>query len=306
MKKVQSPPISSAELDEFAVYDQRDLGAFCPAALDDWGLSLKQFRVYLHVCRRAGKGACFASQSTIAGHLGLSRKSVNEALRDLVTLGFIDVEKRSGNRRLYRLLPIPPRRSDSCNEKLQQPDSSTGSVTKSYNTTEESEACCNPSVTTVVTLALQPYKVLPDKDTNTSLPGPIQEAEIVSNAPYWEGCTDPIVVYIAEAFHGVTKYAHASRPPTLKRVTDLVARIRQEAPDDQAIIDMVDGWKDFHEADEVGKYGRNDPVASLRERIAFLRPKWAVVKKRARGSSNTRTKSESLQDEVTRLSGGVL
>lgn len=98
--------------------------------------------------------------------------------------------------------------------------------------------------------------------------------------PYWEGCGDPLVVYVAEAISKIGKYANASRPPTIARLEDLVGKARELAPDDKAVQFMVDNWKEFHLADVKAKYGKQDPVASLREQIGYYRPRWAQMRRR--------------------------
>lgn len=129
---------------------------------------------------------------------------------------------------------------------------------------------------------------------------------------YWDGCDDLLVVHIAETFASVPKYANASRPPTLARVTELVHRLREIAPHDEAIRDMVKNWHEFHEADKKAKYGKSDPVASMRGQIGHYEPKWTVQRSKLKRIAETETSinhnrrgaRETMADELARITGG--
>lgn len=282
--------------------DARDLGAFCPAALDDWPLSFAQFRVYMHVCRRAGGGSgCWATQSSMAEHLRVSRRTVLDTLASLVELGFLSVERRAGNRRAYRILPIPPR-PDLPNTNPEVLELEKGVVKNLHNSVEdEGGVVCENSQQLYLGLHSH-LKVLPLKvvsSTHTT-------GACGREGRWWDGDPDPMVAYVAEAFAQVPKYAEASRPPTPDRVRTLVARIREDAPDEGAIRDMVDNWRDFHAADTKARYGKQDPVASLREQIAIRRPKWVVAKKRAEAWAGTTPKrKETMRETYERLMRGA-
>jgi hypothetical protein len=126
-----------------------------------------------------------------------------------------------------------------------------------------------------------------------------------SPEPYWTNCDDPTIRFMAEKIASVTKYAGASRPATLERVMDLISRMREIAPDDGAIIDLVTNWHDFHSADTKGKYGKSDPISSMRAQIAYYQPKWSVVAKRSTRQSTRVNRSESMTDELDRITGGA-
>lgn len=119
----------------------------------------------------------------------------------------------------------------------------------------------------------------------------------------WLSEPDRVVAYMGQKISEVRKYANASRPATVQRVTDLVARMRTEAPDDQAICDLVDNWFDFHSADTDAKYGKGDPVASMRQQLGFARPRWAAAVARAnRGAASRQVRrDESMADELSRI-----
>jgi hypothetical protein len=133
--------------------------------------------------------------------------------------------------------------------------------------------------------------------------------------PYWEGHADPMVEFMGKIIASVPKYANASRPATLTRVEEIIERIRTEAPDDQAIKDMLTDWCDFNQADTSGKFGKQDPIASIRQQIGFRRPRWAVMRKRMDESNQTglrgvqvartsnHTRGESAVDELARITG---
>lgn len=81
---------------------------FVHSAVDDAGLSLKAFRVLGHLHRRAGKSEyAWPGVKTIADAIGLNRKTVNEALAELVTAGFVSREPRPGTSTGYRLARFP-------------------------------------------------------------------------------------------------------------------------------------------------------------------------------------------------------
>ncbi|MDB6133752.1 MAG: Helix-turn-helix domain [Verrucomicrobiales bacterium] len=82
---------------------------FVPAAIDDAGLSMKAFRVFATLCRRAGTdGKCFPLVETIAETTGLNRKTVFEALAELAERGFLIREARPGKSTNYQLAETQP------------------------------------------------------------------------------------------------------------------------------------------------------------------------------------------------------
>ncbi|MBX3736023.1 MAG: helix-turn-helix domain-containing protein [Candidatus Didemnitutus sp.] len=78
----------------------RPLTPFIPPWLDDAGLSLRAFRVLVHLWRRRGgkdEGRCYPSATSIARSCRISRPTVFGALKELEHAGLI-VRKRSGAR----------------------------------------------------------------------------------------------------------------------------------------------------------------------------------------------------------------
>jgi len=69
--------------------DARDLGAFIPSFLDDYGLDPFEFRVYAHIARRAGGGVCFEGLNGIARCCRMDIKTVRSKIAVLVDIGMI-------------------------------------------------------------------------------------------------------------------------------------------------------------------------------------------------------------------------
>ena len=77
--------------------DERDLGAFIPAALDDYGLDPQAFRLYAHLSRRAGFGGrCWAGLTAIATTCHISIKTIRKKLDLLEELRMIRLSQRPG------------------------------------------------------------------------------------------------------------------------------------------------------------------------------------------------------------------
>ncbi len=82
--------------------------AFIHSRLDDLGLTPVQFRVYGHICRRAGqKGFFFESVPNCAGFCQVNIKTVRAAIARLSELGLIRLETcRPGETKAYRVTNI--------------------------------------------------------------------------------------------------------------------------------------------------------------------------------------------------------
>lgn len=64
------------------VTDERDLGAFIPSFLDDFGLNPYQFRIYCRLARRAGAGGqCWESADNMAKACLMNRKTVMKSIK---------------------------------------------------------------------------------------------------------------------------------------------------------------------------------------------------------------------------------
>jgi hypothetical protein len=84
-----------------------DMPIFIHSELDDYGLSLIEFRVYARLARRCGKAAASESVPNMARDFGVSDRTVQRALRLLVAARLIAEERRPGKTTLYTLLPRP-------------------------------------------------------------------------------------------------------------------------------------------------------------------------------------------------------
>ncbi len=82
-----------------------DSPAALHSALDDAGLSVRDFRVMLHVCRRHGEGnngrGCYASTASIAGTCRIHPDNVRKILQNLVFLGWLRCAERPGSTTVY-------------------------------------------------------------------------------------------------------------------------------------------------------------------------------------------------------------
>lgn len=80
-----------------------DIGAICPSYLDDFGLSVHQFRIYMHVARRAGGGVAWPGVTNIARVCLCKEETVRRAIADLVKMKMIKQTKRPGFSNLIEL-----------------------------------------------------------------------------------------------------------------------------------------------------------------------------------------------------------
>lgn len=95
---------NGAVSNDIACSDERDLGAFIPSELDDFGLDPYQFRVYCRLARRAGSGGnCWESVNNIAKACKMNRKTVMQSIAALLSFGMLRQEKRAGKSDLYKL-----------------------------------------------------------------------------------------------------------------------------------------------------------------------------------------------------------
>lgn len=83
-----------------------DIATFIPAVLDDAGLSPSEFRIYCHLCRRAGRGIGFAGLRSMSTICGLTKQTVITAITSLESKGMISVTREQGEINLYRISPI--------------------------------------------------------------------------------------------------------------------------------------------------------------------------------------------------------
>ncbi len=109
------------------VTDRRDVGAFIPSYLDDFGLNVYEYRIYCRIVRRAGtRQGCFEAAKKMSESLGIDKKTVYKSLKTLTDHGLIEKQLVKGKSTHYYLTPsenwIPINRTTRPNPKTGQPD----------------------------------------------------------------------------------------------------------------------------------------------------------------------------------------
>jgi hypothetical protein len=89
---------------------------FVHSRVDDFGLTLRQFRVYCHLARRAGSGVAFPGRRSIAKVTKMSKTSAVQAIRDLESLKLLEVTRTDGHTTHYHLT-APSKWSTGPNER---------------------------------------------------------------------------------------------------------------------------------------------------------------------------------------------
>lgn len=79
---------------------------FVHSAVDDFGLTPAQFRLYGHIARRCGSGSAWPSIETMARVCRMDVKTVKKNLKVLVQLGLLRKEPRPGFTNFYSLTPL--------------------------------------------------------------------------------------------------------------------------------------------------------------------------------------------------------
>ncbi len=141
---------------------------FIPAALDDAGLSLAEFRVFAHVLRR---GECFESVPKIAEHCRINRDTAWAALYSMTEKGMLLRIARPGNTTIFKAAPVScwktlPSGKEGVAEKRGCPSDSDGRQRKRGGATQRKRGGT---------------KVYPLKDTpSKEAPGALNGADRVS------------------------------------------------------------------------------------------------------------------------------
>jgi hypothetical protein len=109
------------------VSDQRDLGAFIPRDLDDYGLDPFEFRVYARIVRRAGGAeGHYESAAHVAQAIGCGARKVREAYELLTLARLVRREKRPGRTDKFTLRPAAewaaPATLDTLRGQARRPD----------------------------------------------------------------------------------------------------------------------------------------------------------------------------------------
>jgi hypothetical protein len=83
---------------QHAIGNRPDDGAWIHSALDDFGLSVAEFRVYCHILRRAGTntGHYWEGAKNAAKHCRINRTTYDKALINLERYQMIQIERRKG------------------------------------------------------------------------------------------------------------------------------------------------------------------------------------------------------------------
>lgn len=76
---------------------------FIHSALDDFGLSPIQFRIFCHLARRAGANGAFPAVASMAKLCDVSERWIRICLRDLEEMGLLNRTERPGYTSVYTL-----------------------------------------------------------------------------------------------------------------------------------------------------------------------------------------------------------
>lgn len=259
-----------------AIRDERDdLPIFIHSELDDARLSVYEFRVYGHFARRAGgpKG-CYESIPSMATVMLIDDKTVRTAIKGLMDRNMISRVDRIGKPSVYRLLPKSA-------WSLTPAVSGMGPNTEGEplpDTADKGSKKGNPSSSSSADAwwSHNPF--------GPSVRGPVPPDTrpcLYTDSPIHK---HPVEAAILSAILQVPKYDRCKIPPTRTRVVDLAGRLMAAAPTTELIVDMLKAWVAYHAADSKSRFGKDDPLSSIRNNIAHYEPKWASLKHRASSS----------------------
>lgn len=96
---------SSRKQSGMELLDGRNNPIFIHSELDDYGLSLVEFRVYARLARRCGKAAAYESVPNMAHDFSVSDRTVQRALKLLISACLVSAKLRPGTSTVYTLLP---------------------------------------------------------------------------------------------------------------------------------------------------------------------------------------------------------
>jgi hypothetical protein len=88
------------------IQDGRDNPIFIHSELDDYGLTLVEFRVYARLARRCGRATAYESVPNMARDFGVKDRTVQRALKLLISARLIAAKPRPGFSTVYTLLPL--------------------------------------------------------------------------------------------------------------------------------------------------------------------------------------------------------
>lgn len=227
--------------------------------------------------------------ATLARRLGVDERTIRRRLKALVACDALSVEAVPGDANRYTVhLAKPELRGgvtnlsgvgaqSTANPPLDAPPSSLPSPNTPFS---PSNPPYNPPLSQekekLVSTSLRVKK--------EGLLGEEKEVERISchpSASEWEGDDDWLVRALGEAIAAVPKYQGCSRAPTLGALRGLAGLLREAgAPSDDDLLYFIAEWREFHKIDVHGRYGKADPVASLRNNIDRYRPRWAQERRR--------------------------
>lgn len=76
---------------------------FVHSAIDDYPLTVEEFRVYSHIARRAGAGEAWPKVETVAKHCRIHPDTARRCLQNLIEYGLLSATERKGKTTLYRI-----------------------------------------------------------------------------------------------------------------------------------------------------------------------------------------------------------
>lgn len=76
---------------------------FVHSAIDDYPLSVEEFRVYSHIARRAGAGEAWPKVESIAKKCKIHPDTARRCLQNLIEYGLLSATERKGKTTLYRI-----------------------------------------------------------------------------------------------------------------------------------------------------------------------------------------------------------
>lgn len=86
--------------------DGRGGPIFIHSELDDYGLTLVEFRVYARLARRCGDSEAWESVPNMARDFGVNDRTVQRALKLLILARLVSATLRPGHTTVYKLLPL--------------------------------------------------------------------------------------------------------------------------------------------------------------------------------------------------------
>ena len=255
-----------------------DIGPF--AIVPEWvaeRASDGALRLWIALSRYAnGEREAWPSVSTLAAKMDTSERTVQLRLRELESIGAVH--------------PIPRKRQDggqaSTCYQLRYADPGEISCTGG------GEISCTGGVKNLAPQYNESH-LNDSREVDTSL----SKADSWPPHRFWDGHEDQLLVLICEAVASVEKYRECN-PFGMDRVKELADDIEASAPTFADSKAFLKDWRDFHKADVKAKYGKSDPIRSIRNRLAYFIPRWSS---RAKATKSVGTTSQTMGDTFDAL-----